>query len=290
MVNGYLTSGDIAPQIIFANGPAATAYSTARDALYGWSATPTFQIDGVSQQLGWSQANVQNYINARLAVPSYVSIDANVVGNASGGNVYYTITIEQDPGVSGAVKVWSAVLESHDIATSSYGVYAGQELMWEPRAFPLGTSGTAITISSPFPQTINLMGTYTLNPAAHTFTNLDLITYVQASTGTHEVLNAAIADMPDSATGIGGPDGEEIGSEASLFVWPNPSFGELSIGALLPSGATGTVTVFDLAGRSVASFEASGATGIEIGAPGVYIARLETSSGEILASRFTVIR
>jgi len=290
MANGYLSTNDLAPQILFYNGPGATGYTTARDALYGWSATPTFQIDGVSQQLGWSQTNVQNYINARLAVPSYVSITSNVVGNASGGTVYYAITVEQDPGVTGPFKIWSAVLESHETAGSAYGVYAGQELMWEPRAFPMGTSGTLINITGPYPQTINMAGTYTLDPVAHTFDCLDLITYVQATTGTHEVLNAAFTDMPDTATGIEGPGGAPIDAPSTITAWPNPCEGHLSIGTVLPAGVTGTVTVFDLAGRAVTSFDANGASSIELGESGVYLARLETTAGEAVTTRFTVIR
>lgn len=290
MVNGYLSTNDLAPQIIFANGPAATPYSTARDALYNWNATPTFQIDGVSQQLGWSPANVQNYINARLAVPSYVSISTSVVGDASGGMVYYTINVEQDPGVTGPFKIWSAILESHETASSAYGVYSGQELMWEPRAFPMGTSGTLIEITGPYPQTINMAGDYTLNPVAHTFDYLNLITYVQATTGSHEVLNAAFSDLPDTATGIEGPDEAAIHGSSIISVWPNPCSGQLSIGAMMPSGVTGTVTVFDLSGRSVTSFDAAGSVGLEIDQPGVYVARLETTAGEAVSTRFTVIR
>jgi hypothetical protein len=104
------------------------------------------------------------------------------------------------------------------------------------------------------------------------------------------VLNAAFIDLPDTAAGVEGPGGDVVGESSVLSTWPNPSSGQLSIGALLPAGVTGTVTVFDLAGRSVTSFDAAGATSIQIGAPGVYIARLETSSGEVLSSRFTVIR
>jgi len=289
MVNGYLASGDIAPQIIFANGPGATAYSVARDALYNWTATPTFQIDGVSQQLGWSQANVQNYINARLAVPSYVDIDVNVVGNASGGTAYYTITIEQNPGVTGPFKLWSAILESNETASSAYGVYAGQVLMWEPRAFPMGTSGTAVTIAGPYPQTINLSGTYTLNPSEHPFNNLSVISYVQSTTGSHEVLNAAFMDLPDTATDIEDAAIAGIG-QMSIDAWPNPSSGSLSISTIVPGGAAGQVTVFDITGRAVCAFAAGGVSPVTLEEPGVYFAKLETSAGEVVSTRFTVAR
>ena len=74
MVNSYLATDDIAPQIIFYNGPAANAYTSARYSLYPVTATPTFKIDGLYTQIGWNQSNCQNYINSRLATPSYLSI------------------------------------------------------------------------------------------------------------------------------------------------------------------------------------------------------------------------
>ena len=288
MVNSYLADGDIAPQILFYNGPASCAYNAARHSFYGWGYTPTFQVDGVYQQIGWNQSTVEGYIDARLAVPSYVDVDVTVIGNASGGTAYYTITVEQDPSVSGEVKVWSAILESHDIATSGYGVYEGQELMWEPRAWPLGSSGTPISITGPYPQTINVEGTYTLNPASHTFDNLDVITYVQCSAGNRDVLNASFIDLPDTATGIEDPGTSSFDS-AEIYAWPNPSSGVLTIGSVVPDGATGLVQVYDIMGRSVASFQAGSTELLEIQEPGVYFARLDASSGEALTTRFTVV-
>ncbi len=289
MLSTYVANGDVAPQIIFYNGPGACAYNTARDALYNWGYTPTFQVDGVSQQIGWSQSVVQGFINTRLAVPSYVDIDVNMVGNASGGTAYYTVTIEQAPGVTGEVKIWSAILESHEIASSSYGVYAGQELMWEPRAWPMGSSGTAISITGPYPQTINVSGAYTLNPTAHTFNNLDVITYVQASTGNHEVLNAHFVDLPDTATGVEGPSGAEIGA-MSVDAWPNPSSGSVSIGTVIPGGTSGTVRIYDILGRVVRELDAPGVSTVDMAEPGVYFARLETSTGTAASARFTIVR
>jgi hypothetical protein len=289
MVNGYLTDGDVAPQIIFHNGPAACPYCTARDDLYNWGYTPTYQVDGVFQQIGWSQSVVEGFIDTRIAVPSYVQIDVDIVGDASGGTAYYTVTVEQDPGVSGEVRIWSAILESHDIATSAYGVYAGQELMWEPRAWPMGATGTVISIAGPYPQTINVSGPYTLDPVQHTFDNLDVITYVQASTGNHEVVNAAFMDLPDTAVGIGDVTGAEMGT-ASLDTWPNPSGGMVSIASVIPGDATGQVRVYDVLGRTVGEFTAGGISTITLDEPGVYFARLETSSGVVVSTRFTVVR
>jgi len=290
MVNGYLSAGDIAPQILFYNGPGATGYTTARDAMYNWSATPTFQIDGVNQQLGWSQANVQNYINARLTVPSYVNIDLNVVGDASGGTVYYTVQVEQDPGVTGELRIWSAIVESHEIAGTAYGVYNGQELMWEPRAMPMGNSGTEISITGPYPQTINMSGTYTLNPVEHTFDNLEIITYVQAFTGTHQVLNSSFIDLPDTASGVYEEGSAQVESNSFLSAWPNPSTGTFSVATQLPRGVGGTIEIFDVTGRSVDSFGAGSIQSRTIEEPGLYFIRLTTTSGEVVNRQVAIVR
>lgn len=290
MVNGYLATGDVAPQILFYNGPGATPYTTARDALYGWSATPTFQIDGVNQQLGWSQANVQNYINARLAVPSYVDIDVSIVGNSSGGTAYYTIMVEQDPGVSGTIKIWSAVVESHETATSAYGVYNGQELMWEPRAMPMGNSGTEISITGPYPQTINVSGSYVLDPVEDIFDNLEVITYVQANTGNKEVLNANFIDLPDTASGVYEEGSASVEETALLGAWPNPSTGNFSVSSIVPQGTTGTVEIFDVTGRSIEQFEAGAIQNMSIGEAGVYFVRLTTSAGEVVNRQIAIVR
>lgn len=289
LVNSYITTGQIAPQILFANGPGASAYVTARDALYGWNATPTFQINGSGQQLGWSQSSVQNLINNQLSLPCHVEIDMNIVGDASGGTAYYTVTIEQDPGVTGVVKIWSAIVESHEIAGSAYGVYNGQELMWEPRAWPMGSSGTVIDITGPYPKTIDVSGTYTLDPTLHTFDNLEVVTYVQANTGTHAVLNASFEDLPDTATGIGDLEGAAFGS-LSINAWPNPSTGTVNVGTLLPGGDSGQVSIYNTAGRLVARFDAGGVTPVAIDESGVYFARLEASGSEAVLTRFTVVR
>lgn len=251
--------------------------------------TPTVKIDGLAASA--TPSTYATTINNRLAVPSYVEIETNVVGDASGGTVYYSITAEQELTYTGQLKVWSAIVENNFTAPSTgWGGYGGQEMRWIPRAIPAGAQGTVISFTGPYPQTVNIVGSYVLNSASWNFDNLAMVTLVQPTSGTREVMNAAYTDLADTATGIEGPDGGVIGENSGISIWPNPSSGQLSIGALLPGGISGTVTVFDLAGRTVTSFEASGATSLEIDLPGVYIARLETSSGEAVSERFTVVR
>jgi hypothetical protein len=284
MVNGYLATGDIAPQVLFYNGPAATPYTTARDAFYSWSATPTFQINGTQQVLGWNQSSVNSAIASELALPCYLTIVPYFVGDASGGTVIYSITAEQDL-VDTQISFWAAIVESHDIASADYGYYSGMEMMWEPRAFPVGTSGQAVTFTGPYPQTITINGSYTLDPASMTFDNLECIAFVQKNTGDLGVLNASFIDLPDTNTGISGGGSRQAGLE----IFPNPSMGPLSISSILPEGESGLVRIFDINGRLMDELPASEAMTTTLGTAGVYFVRLETSSGEVIPRRCTVI-
>jgi len=190
----------------------------------------------------------------------------------------------------GNLKIWSAVVESHDIANSSYGVYNGQELMWEPRAWPLGSTGTAINFTGPFPQTVYAMGTYTLDPSVHSFDNLEVVTYVQTGTGTKEVLNASFIDLPDTATGTYEGSFTPVSGHARLFAGPNPCDGQFTVTSALPQGQTGTVSVYDLGGRMVQSFAAGGSINAVIEETGLYFVRLVTSSGLVENRQIAVVR
>ena len=206
----------------------------------------------------------------------------------TGGTAYYSITAEQDLGISGQVKIYSIITEDHDMAGSGWGYYTGMEMMWLPVSVPLGSQGTVVNFTGPYPQTIDVMGTYTLNPTTHTFENLNVVTYVQASTGAKQVLNANYIDLPDTATGI--VEDETTGlSTTGLTVWPNPSMGSFSVGTLLPDGISGTVTVFSLAGRTIDYFDAVPVTALTIPETGIYFVALETSNGECIRERFTVV-
>jgi len=283
-INPYVASGEVAPLYLFYNGPGASTFSSARFTYYGVTGTPTVKFDGTTA--GYNPTTYATSIANRLAVPSYVDIDVNMVGDATGGTAYVSVTAEQDLGVSGQIKVWTVICEDHEMATSAWGGYNGQEMMWIPVSFPLTAQGNVISFTGPYPQTVSVAGSYTLNPATHIFDNLNVVTFVQA-TSTREVFNASYMDLPDTATGI--EDESGLGT-TDLAVWPNPSNGALSIGAALPESMTGTVTVFSIAGRTITRFDASPVTPISIDEPGIYFVRMETSDGQVLSERFTVVR
>ncbi|MCK5785225.1 MAG: hypothetical protein KAH54_01560, partial [Candidatus Sabulitectum sp.] len=119
---------------MFHNGPAANSYNWARQSFYNITSTPNVKIDGLTASS--SPSSYANSINNRLAVASHVSIAVNMVGDASGGTAYVSVTAEQAL-PSGTIKVSTVILEDHEIATSAWGGYSGQEMMWIPVANPL---------------------------------------------------------------------------------------------------------------------------------------------------------
>ncbi|NOQ22471.1 MAG: T9SS type A sorting domain-containing protein [Candidatus Aegiribacteria sp.] len=244
------------------------------------------KIDGINANT--NPPTYANAINTRLAVPSHIDFDINFVGDSTGGMAYISITAEQEPALSYPIKVWSVILEDHEIATSAWGGYNGKEMMWIPVAYPLGSQGKILNFTGPYPQTISVAGSYTLNPTIHPIDNLNVATFVQYASGTKEVLNSNFMDLPDPATGVSGE--EPALPSAVLTVAPNPSNGNLSISCLLPAEETGTVQVFDIAGRVVESFPVDGAISTFIEESGVYFVQLTTGSGEIIKRQLAIIR
>lgn len=288
MIKPFVASGDVAPLYIFGNGPAYNAFNRARISIYGVTGTPTVKMDGLPSTA--SPAAYANVINNRLAIPTYVSIEVSMAGDSTGGTAYISVTAEQDLGITDPIKVWCVIVEDEQPASgSTWGGYNGKILNWLPVAWPMGAVGTQISFTGPYPQTVSVAGSYTLNPGIHTFENLRVVTFVQRiGSTTKEVLNAHYMDLPD-ATGISEPE-EPGGSEGCrLSVWPNPCSGEFSIGAFMPGAVTGVLTVYDIAGREVMTFEAQAVNNLEIQEAGVYIARLATSDGACISQRFSVI-
>jgi hypothetical protein len=240
------------------------------------------KIDG--QAASWTPSTYAASIDARLAVPSIISIDVEMSGGYEGGTAYLTLIAEDDPDTD--MKVWCVVTEDHEIATGSWGGYNGQEMMWIPVAFPLSYSGETLEFSGPFPDTVHIQGDYVLDPVGHPYDNLNVVTFVQGTTASKEILNTDYRHVAD-LTGISGAGS---GSASLLTVGPNPCSGSFSIECSLPSTATGTVQVFDLTGRVVETFAAEENISADIMDSGVYFVRLTTSNGDVVSRRLTVVR
>ena len=288
-INGYVTQGQMAPMIMFLNGPGANGFhSHLWNSYWNTGYVPTFVADGVNVSAGWNQSTWTNHVNNRLAVPSYLTIVPQMIGNASGGIITYTLTAEQDLGAS-SLKLYSAIVQSNEIATSAYGVYNGQTLAYMPKVMPCGNSGTVIDFTGPYPQTIQVIKPYTLNPSVHIFDELDLVSFV-LNTSSEEAMNASFIDVPDTNTSGVASESEVAVFSGVLSAWPNPTTGAFAVSSSVPQGATGTVEVFDITGRSVEQFNAGSVHNMNIERSGVYFIRLTTSSGEIVRRQIAVIR
>ncbi len=289
-VEGYLANDQMSPFTWFLNGPGAKGLNTHLWNTY-WTTgyVPTFVADGVYVSAGWNQSVWKNHVDARLAVPAYLKIEAEIVGDASGGTVTYTLTAEQALGDT--LKLYSAILQSNQIGGTGWGLFDGKVLHHIPVAIPCGSTGTPISFTGPYPQTIQVVKTYTLNPVVNIFDNLDLASFV-LDTSTKEAMNAHFMDVPDTNTGvyIEGESGSAVVSSGVLTVWPNPTSSTFTVSSLVPDGTTGTVEVFDIAGRSVGRFDAGSIHSMTIEEAGVYFLQLTTSTGEIVRKQIAVIR
>jgi hypothetical protein len=111
-------------------------------------------------------------VNNRLAVPAYLAIEADMVGDASGGTVTYTITAEQ--GLGSTLKLYSAIVMSGQVAGSAYGTFNGITLHHVPVVMPCGNAGTAIEFTGPYLQTIQVVK----DPSQHIYDELELASFV----------------------------------------------------------------------------------------------------------------
>jgi hypothetical protein len=81
---------------------------------------------------------------------------------------------------------------------------------------------------------------------------------------------------------------EQVGS-----AYPNPAHEKVTLPYAVPGGQTGTLQVFDLSGKRVATYQVDGhVKGLEISAhdlrPGMYLYSVTTSAGTTAGSRFVV--
>ncbi|MBN2586466.1 MAG: T9SS type A sorting domain-containing protein [Candidatus Fermentibacteraceae bacterium] len=282
MMNTYVTAGDMAPVIVFYNGPGASGFGNLLIGYYGTGYTPSFFCDGVWERIGWSQSACQSAINSQLAVPSYVDIDVTIGGDDSSGVVYYNIIAERDLQPGTFVRLLSAFVESGIVANSSWGGYNGQTVNWIPRLAPLGNSGITLDFQGPYPETLSVQGQYTINPAWN-FDNIGIVTFV-IDYSDKEVYNAFYAEDLGSIMGI-----ESAEPELEMTVGPNPCGGAFSVSCNIPDGVTGRLDVFDLSGRMVLSSESSLA-GFVIEQSGLYFVRLTTSEGTVVTRSVAVTR
>lgn len=279
----FVNSGDMAPLILFYDGPAHWNFANLMSSFYGTGSTPSFFCNGSFEQTGWNQSACQNAINNALATPAYLGVDCSIAGDATSGTVFYNFTAEQDLQSNGMIRVLSVITESDIYAASGWYYYNGKTLDWIPRMAPLGVLGIEIEFEGPYPQTISVQGEYNIE-AGWDFENMGLLTFV-IDYSDKSVFNASFDSDLGSIMGI-----EDTTPDMFLSVGPNPSMGTINISAVLPGNSTGTIEVFNLAGRMVASGSTSEMRNVTVEESGIYLVRLSTPDGMSVTESVAVIR
>jgi len=282
MMESYVSSGDMAPLICFYNGPAHWTFSNLMASYYGTGYTPSFFCDGVWDRIGWSQSASQSAINSRLTVPAHVSIDVTTGGDETSGVVYYNITAEEDLQAGGMIRLISVLVENDVYASSGWGYYNGHTLDYIPRMSPIGVIGVLLDFTGPYPQTLTVLGDYTIE-SGWDYDNMGIVTYV-FDYSNKEIFNASYEPDLGAILGI-----ESAESALAMAVGPNPSAGSFSAVCSIPDGCSGIVDVFDVTGRLVRSASASSAD-FNISEAGLYFVRLTASDGETITRSIAVTR
>jgi hypothetical protein len=251
----------------------------ARKTCYNVTSVPWTEFDGVIHS-----SNYLSSYNTRMAVPSYLDIAVCRNGSTSTGDVSIRLVAEQDLGLT-SLRLFTTLVQ--DDAPGA-GYWSGSSFPYAFRDNLFGVVGPTVVFSAPYPDTLFFETPYTLDPG-WTPANMYLITFVQQyATGlSREIANSRFDNFLGLPTGI--EDSPAVGSRA-LAVYPNPSGGLFSIEATLPEGISGSVRVYDLAGRTVFEGDASQAPlQISVAQPGIYLVRLVTDDGASLERSVAVV-
>ncbi|MCK5785972.1 MAG: T9SS type A sorting domain-containing protein [Candidatus Sabulitectum sp.] len=291
-VNSNLPSGNLCVIRTHVNWPYANdpiylanpTEQTVRKAQYGVSGVPYFKMDGILTPVA---GNLQSAYNTRLAAPAIIAIDVARNGDASSGTLSFRIIAEEDPGWTVPMNLWPIIVEDNIPGVAYWSSTVFDQAF---RDNVLGYYGEELVFDGPFPDTIFTEAVYDI-ASSWDVNELHLATFIQCAyqANQHEVENCHWAKLLDIETGIGDAGWSDL-SDMFLSVGPNPSTGAFNISAFVPGNATGTVEVFNLAGRIVASGSAAEMQNVSVDESGIYLVRLSTSDGMSVTESVAVIR
>ncbi|MCK5036697.1 MAG: T9SS type A sorting domain-containing protein, partial [Candidatus Sabulitectum sp.] len=199
----------------------------------------------------------------------------------------FRIIAEEDPQWTVPMNLWPIIVEDN---IPGVGYWAGSVFEQAFRKNVFGYYGETLVFEGPYPDTIFTEAEYNIL-SSWDVDELHLATFVQCAyqANLHEVENCHWAKLMDIPMGIDDA-GWGNGSDMLLSVGPNPSMGTINISAVLPGNSAGTIEVFNLAGRMVASGSASEMRDVTVDESGIYLVRLSTSSGMSVTESVAVIR
>ena len=270
-----------------ANDPIYLANPTeqnVRKAQYGVSGVPYLKMDGI---VSVSSSTLQSTFNQRVAIPAIITIDVARNGDAVSGLLTFRIIAEEDPGWTVPMNLWPIIVEDN---IPGVGYWSSSVFEQAFRKNVFGYYGETLEFGSSFPDTIYTEAEYSID-SSWDVDELHLATFIQCAYqySDHEIENCNWAKFMDIETGI---DEGVWNNSTDLFleVGPNPSTGNFSVNAALPENTTGTVEVFNIAGRIVASGSVNEMQSVSIEESGLYLVRLSTSDGMSTTKSVAVIR
>lgn len=257
---------------------------TVRKAQYGVSGVPYLKIDGI---VSVNANNLQNPYNSRLAVPAIIAIDVARNGDASSGTLSFRIIAEEDPEWTVPMNLWPIIVEDN---IPGVGYWAGSVFEQAFRKNVFGYYGETLVFEGPYPDTIFTEAEYTIL-STWDVDELHLATFVQCAyqANEHEVENCNWAKLMDIPMGIDDA-GWGNNNDLLLSIGPNPSMGTFNINTVIPGNSTGTIEVFNIAGRIIASGSASEMRDVTVDESGIYLIRLSTPGGMSVTESVAVIR
>ncbi|PIE51570.1 hypothetical protein CSA37_11245 [Candidatus Fermentibacteria bacterium] len=291
-VNANLPNGNLAVIRTHVNWPTANdpiyvanpTEQAVRKAQYGVSGVPYFKMDGI---VNCSASSLQSSFDSRVSVPAIIDIEVARNGDNTSGTMSIMVVAEEDPQWTVPMMLWPILVEDN---IPGVGYWSGSVFEQAFRDNILGPYGEEINFSGPFPDTLYFDADYEIDSSWDP-EELYLATFVQChyQQSQHEVENAHWAKFTELQTGI--EDGQWNGwTEPVLSVGPNPSAGTFSITASVPAGTQGTVQVFDISGRTVASGNAGDLNSVTVNEAGVYMVRLTDSNGISVTKSVAVVR
>lgn len=292
-INDHLAAGDLAVIRVHVSWPSGNdpiylanpTEQNARKSFYGVNAVPWIQFDGVIKA-STSGAGLNNAFNNRIDVSTNLSIFVARNGDDQTGTISVGLVAEDEIETSVPIRLFATVVEGE---VPGVGYWSGDYFYQAFRDNLFGVAGPEVDFSGPYPDTVYFETEYDITDWVAD--NLHLATFVQEySSSDKEVINARYDKFMDLQTGIEG--GWLMPQSPQMAMGPNPSSGTISVTPMLPEGAAGTVAVYDVSGRRVASGRAVNGVpaSYNLGASGVYLVRLTTDSGAAVSRTVAVIR
>lgn len=226
--------------------PYYNSFAVNRCAYYGITGYPTAFFDGLYSFIGGSntQSMYPNYLPLyQQGMAKKTAFRLEFSGTHSGDDYNVTVTIHR----LAAFMNTSTVL--HVVVTEShiYCLWQGQDsLQYVERTMVPDASGTAVDMTNDTVKQINL--SFTADPS-WVSQNLEISAFLQ-DPATKEIFNGNKAWLMDLVT-TGINDQKSGGNDNLLEAYPNPMESRTIIPAIIHSGGTASVNVYNFTGQPV---------------------------------------